>query len=208
MRAAWLLVVAAVIASTAGAFEGFAQGSPDTSATTAAKPANPTGDGDSAPTKLQGMIAALSGKWILSVRFEPTSRMPNAFTGSGEESWHGGPGGFTLIEEERLPTPGGQGYLLGILWWDSRAKKLQGMECNNHLPYTCDLKGALADITVTWDDKTLVIEELETHDGKKTIWHETWSQITPASFVQTGDVTQPDGSTQRYMTIKGAKVKE
>ena len=67
---------------------------------------------------------------LLSVRFEPTSGMPNAFTGSGEESWHEGPGGFTLIEEEHLPTPGGQGYLLGIFWWDSIAKKLQGMECN------------------------------------------------------------------------------
>jgi hypothetical protein len=208
MRAAWFLAVAAVIVSSAGAFECFAQGTPDTSATTAAKPASPTGDGESAPTKVQGLIAALSGKWLLSVRFEPTSGMPNAFTGSGEESWHEGPGGFTLIEEEHLPTPGGQGYLLGIFWWDSIAKKLQGMECNNQLPYTCDLKGALADITVTWDEKTLAIEELETHDGKKTIWHEAWSQITPASFVQTGDVTQPDGSTHRYMTIKGAKVKE
>jgi hypothetical protein len=204
-RAAWLLAVAAVIASSAGTFECFAQSTPDT---TAAKPAVPTGDAEAAPAKLQGMISALSGKWRLSVRFEPTSEMPNPFNGSGEQSWRQGPGGFTLIEEERLPTPGGQGYLLGIFWWDSRAKKLQGMECNTQRPYTCDLKGALADITVTWDEKTLAIEELETHDGKKTIWHEAWSQITPASFVQTGDVTQPDGSTHRYMTIKGTKVQE
>jgi hypothetical protein len=129
-------------------------------------------------------------------------------TGSGEESWHEGPGGFTFIEEEHFPTPAGPGYLLGIFWWDNRAKKFQGMECNNQLPYTCDLKGALTDITVTWDGKTLAIEELETHDGKKTIWHEASSQITPSSFVQTGDVTQPDGSTFHFMTVKGAKVKE
>ena len=168
-------------------------------------PSSTKGQDESASTKLQSLADALSGKWRLSVRFEPTAQMPSGVTGIGEETWHAGPGGYTLIEEEQIPMPGGEGYLLGIIWWDSRAKRFQGMECNNQLPFTCDLKGALSDITITWDGKTFGIEELETHNGKKTIWREVWSNITPTSFVQTGDVTQPDGSTTRFMTIRGTK---
>jgi hypothetical protein len=79
------------------------------------------------------------------------------------------------------------------------------MECNNQLPSTCDLQGALTDITIKWDEKSFEIEEIENENGKKTTWHEVWSNITPTSFVQTGDVTQPDGSTTRFMTIQGNK---
>jgi hypothetical protein len=52
---------------------------------------------------------------------------------------------------------------------------------------------------------SFAIEEIETHNGKKTIWREVWSNITPTSFTQTGDVTQPDGSTTRFMTIQGTR---
>lgn len=159
----------------------------------------------STSAKLQDLINALSGKWNLSVKFEPTEQMPNGLTGTGVETWHAGPGGYALIEEEQIPMPGGEAYLLGIIWWDSRSKRFGGMECNNRLPFTCDLKGALSDITITWDGTTFAIEELETHNGKKTVWHEVWSNITPTSFLQTGDVTQPDGSTTRFMTIHGTK---
>jgi hypothetical protein len=176
-------------------------------------PQPPVGTSDSSHTKgqddasarLESLANALSGKWRLSVKFEPTAEMPSGLTGTGEETWHRGPGGYTLIEEEQIPMPGGEGYLLGIIWWDARSNRFQGIECNNRLPFTCDLKGALSDITITWDGKTFAIEELETHNGRKTIWHEVWSNITPTSFVQTGDVTQPDGSTTRFMTLQGSK---
>ena len=201
------LALAAVILSFGEVLTSFAQATSDVKPATTANSASSGRQEESPPPKLQSLIKALSGNWLLSVKFEPTSGMPNGVTGTGEESWQQGPGGFTIIEEEHIPTPFGQTYLLAVIWWDNNSKTFQGMECNNHLPFTCDLKGALTDITITWDEKTLRMDELETHNGKKTIWHEAWSNITPTSFTQTGDVTQPDGSTTHFMTIQGSKAK-
>ncbi len=89
-----------------------------------------------------------------------------------------------------------------------RTKSLQGMECNSQLPYTCDLKGALNDITMTWDGRQFAIEEQETHGGKKTLWHEVWSDITAASFTQTGESEEPDGSRTRLFTIHANRVSD
>ena len=80
------------------------------------------------------------------------------------------------------------------------------MECNNQLAYTCDLKGALNDITMTWDGKQFTIDELETHDGKKTMWHEVWSDITSTSFTQTGDIGEPGGPFKRFLTIRATRI--
>lgn len=155
---------------------------------------------------LQSLIKTFSGTWSMRVRFEPSSDTPKGFDGEGEETWRSGPGGFTLIEEERLPSPAGDVYLLGVIWWDQTTKQFRGMECQNLLPYTCDLKGALNDITMSWDGKQFVINEQETHGSKKWLWHEVWAGITPTSFVQTGDVQQADGHSERFFTIHATKI--
>jgi len=82
------------------------------------------------------------------------------------------------------------------------------MECNNQLPYACDLKGALNDVTMSWDGKQFVINEQETHGDKKWLWHEVWSDVTETSFTQTGDMEQSDGRSTRALTIHGTKIKE
>lgn len=164
--------------------------------------------GTSQPSpEIQSLIKALSGKWSVTVKFEPNSAMPGGAEGTGEEAWRAGPGGFTFLDEERMPTPQGEVFLLGIIWWDAKTKSFHGMECNNQLPYACDLKGALNDITMKWDGKEFTIDELETSpDGKKTIWHEVWSDITPTSFTQTGDTGVPGGPRNRFLTIHGTRV--
>jgi hypothetical protein len=150
---------------------------------------------------LKSLIKALSGKWSLAVKFEAGEGAPL----TGAVTWRPGAGGFTLIEDERLPLPEGDAFLLGIIWWDNRSKSLQGMECNNQLPFTCDLKGALNDITISWDGKQFAISEWETHGGKKTLWHEIYSDITTTSFTQIGESQEPDGSKKRVFTIHGTK---
>lgn len=156
--------------------------------------------------EIQSLIKALSGKWSVSVKFEPNSAMPGGSEGNGEETWRAGPGGFTFLDEERLPTPAGDVFLLGIIWWDFKTKSLHGMECNNQFPYTCDLKGALNDITKSWDGRQFTIDEIETHDGKKSLWHEVWSDITSTSFIQNGDMSESGGAAKRFLTIHGTKV--
>ena len=115
---------------------------------------------------------------------------------------------ITLIEQEHIPSPQGDTFLMGVIWWDSTKNQLGGMECNSYLPVTCDLKGGLNDITISWDGTRFQIDELETHNGRHTVWHESWTNITPDSFTQTGDVTRPDGTSTRFMTVHGRRVKE
>lgn len=171
--------------------------------------AQPAAPPSRAAASLGTLAKALSGKWQLDVRFEQRPETGNkAIAGSGEESWSAGPGAINLIEQEHIPTPQGDAFLMGVIWWDSTKKQLAGMECNSYLPFTCDLKGALNDITMTWDGRKFQIDEIETHDGKRTVWHEYWTDITANSFVQSGDVTQPDGSTVRFMNIRGTRVKK
>lgn len=158
-------------------------------------------------TELQSLTKALTGEWSLNVKFEPDSAMPNGLTNTGEETWRPGPGGFTLLEDEHLNMPDGDVFLLGIVWWNSSTKSLHGMECQNRLPYTCDVKGAQNDITMNWDGKQFVIDEMETSKtGKKSMWHEVWSDITPTSFTQTGEYGQPGGPRKRLFTIHATKV--
>jgi hypothetical protein len=46
--------------------------------------------------------------------------------------------------------PEADAFLLGIVWWNTATKSFQGMECQNLLPYICDVKGAMNDITMSW----------------------------------------------------------
>jgi len=112
--------------------------------------------------ELQSLSKALSGSWSLNVKFEPDPKMPNGFASNGEETWRSGPGGYTLLEEEHLRMREGELFLLGIVWWNAANQSFHGMECQNLLPYTCDVKGAQKDITMSWDGNQFVIDEIET----------------------------------------------
>lgn len=171
----------------------------------ATKPKAPTASQSaSQPSpEMQSLIKALSGRWSLAVQ-STGSAMP----AKGEETWHPGPGGLTFIEEETLDIPGHEILLLGVLWWDGNTKSFHGMECNNGLAYVCDLKGALTDITLQWDGKQLVLTEQETHNGKKSVWHETFAEITANSFTQTGDSTDAEGHSTRLLTIHATRIPE
>ena len=158
-------------------------------------------------SEIQSLTKALSGEWSLSVKFEPSASAPKGLTNTGEETWRPGPGGFTLLEEEHLTMPKGDVFLLGVIWWNNATKSLHGMECQNLLPYTCDVKGAQKDITMNWDGKQFVIDEVETSkSGKTSVWHEVWSDITPNSFTQTGEYGDPGGPRKRLFTIHATKV--
>jgi len=159
--------------------------------------------------ELRSLSKALSGEWSLNVKWEPDAATPNGLANAGEETWRAGPGGYTLVEEEHLRFPKEDAFLLGVVWWDQSTKAFHGMECQNLLPYTCDLKGALNDITMSWDGKQFVIDEIETSNtGKKSMWHEVWLDITPTSFTQTGEYGEPGAPRKRLFTIHATRVEK
>jgi hypothetical protein len=185
---------------------------PLTSVTSAAagadKTASSTGDDlSAASTEMQSVIQALSGRWAVEVTFEPSPDALKGAQGKGEEFWHAGAQGLTLIDEENIRVPPLDIHLLGLLWWDSATKQFHGMECVNQNPHACDLKAALNDVTITWDGKKLTIDEIETSPtGKKSQWHETYSDITPTSFLQVGESGEVGGPFKKVMTLRGTRI--
>jgi hypothetical protein len=86
IRPSCSLALMVVITSFGGVLTRFAQATPNVKPVATANSSTPKGDEESAPTKLQSLIKALSGKWLLSVRFEPTGGMPSALSGTGESA--------------------------------------------------------------------------------------------------------------------------
>ncbi|HKT51923.1 MAG TPA: hypothetical protein VJV96_16600 [Candidatus Angelobacter sp.] len=160
-----------------------------------------------ATADMQSLIKALSGKWSLEVKFESDKPAPNAAIQHGEEVWRATHGDLTFLQEERLPIAGEELVLLGVIWWDSKTKDFHGMECNNHSPHVCDVKGSLTDISIQWDGKAFVINEQEpSPSGGRRLWRESILDITPTSFTQTGDTCNLDGSgCKRLLTIHATR---
>lgn len=171
-------------------------------------PASSSGnDLGAASTQMLSVLQALSGRWSVDVTFEPSPDSPKGAQGNGEEFWHAGAQGLTLIDEENMRVPPLDIHLLGMIWWDSAEQKFHGMECVNQNPHGCDPKAALNDVTITWDGKQLIIDEIETSPaGKKSQWHETYSNITPTSFLQVGESGEVGGPFKKVVTVHGTRI--
>lgn len=178
------------------------------SANGAASPSSSTSnDLRAASTEMLSVIQSLSGRWAVEVIFEPSPDAPNGAQGKGEEFWHAGAQGLTLIDEENIRVPPLDVHLLGLLWWDSATKQFHGMECVNQNPHACDPKAALNDVTITWDGKQLTIDQIQTSPtGKKSQWHETYSNITPTSFLQVGESGEIGGPFKKVVTLRGTRI--
>jgi hypothetical protein len=156
---------------------------------------------------------ALSGNWAITEKFAPSKdnadsiNTPRGGNGRGTEVWRSSPGGFTFMEEAHDYTPAGQIYIVGYMWWDAIKRSFGGMECNSQWPQGCDPKSSLSLVALSWDGKQLIVDFKNEHDPTKLAWHEVFSQITPTSFVQTGDIGLPDGTLKRWVSIKAKRLK-
>jgi hypothetical protein len=159
-------------------------------------------------SEMQSVTKALAGQWSIKIKFEPSEEMPTGAEGYGEEVWRTGPGGFTFMEEAHDRFPFGEAFLTGFMWWDSIAKQFQGMLCTTQNPHGCDPKGSISDIHLNWDGKQLVVDIDSERNGKKTLWHEVFFDITPVSFTQTGEAAEAGGPLKRVVTIHATKVAE
>ena len=158
----------------------------------------------SPPEPIQSLTQALGEKWATTYEFEPGGMSATGGTGAGEEVWRSGPGGFVLMEEEHVRAPFGEVFLFALQWWDKSTNSLRGMLCNNSGPAACNVDSYF-NSSLKWDGKQLIIDMQFPQNGKKMLWHEVWSGITPTSFTQTGDMGEVGGPLKRAVTIHGSK---
>src|SRR5271157_3305418 len=156
------------------------------------------------PPELQSLTKALAGKWTTTYEFVPGVMSPTGGTGTGEEVWRVGPGGYVLMEEEHVVTPEEEVFLIAFHWWDKSTNSLRGMLCNNSGPASCNVDSYF-NSTLKWDGKQFVIDMRFPQGEKKMVWHEVWSDITPTSFTQTGDMGEVGEPLKRTLTGHAVK---
>jgi len=160
-----------------------------------------------APAEMRSLIKAIAGKWSITEKFEPNEASPNGGVGDGEEVWRSGPGGFTLMEEERNRAPFGEVFLFALMWWDKSTNSFRGLLCNNSGPAACNVE-SFYNSSLKWNGIQLVIDMEFPQKGKKMTWHEVFFDITPTSFTQTGNMGEAGGLLQRWVTIHATRIAE
>ena len=154
---------------------------------------------------LDSLISAFSGRWSLTLAFEPSKETPRGLEGTGEETWHAGPQGLTLTDEEVFSVGPQTLIVVGLLWRDLKTGELHALDCSNQNASTCDLKGAIADVVVHWTGGELTIDEKELSQGTIMTSRVTWSDITANSFTETGYLAPSGGPFQKIMTIHATR---
>ena len=81
---------------------------------------------------MQSLAKALKGNWSTTYEFAPGGLSPTGGTGTGEENWRTGPGGYVLIEEEHVRAPSREMFLIAFHWWDKTTNSCAG--CSATIP--------------------------------------------------------------------------
>jgi len=151
------------------------------------------------------LTKALAGTWATTYdTFIPEAPTADS-TARGDVVWEAGPGGFTLLEKERVSTASGEQFLLLIVWWDDSTHRLRAMLCDNSGPEACDVTSH-AKSTLSWDGKTLALDFGFVDGSRQMRWHGLWSDITPTSFTETGDVGEANGTLKRVLRGHAVRV--
>jgi hypothetical protein len=191
-RAAVAALALTILTATPAALAGDAGVPPSRSASTQAS--------------LKTLVAALSGSWALAIRYEPPQEGASPTESKGSVRWSTAADGQVLLEDEHLPLGKNDGKLLGLIWWDDKRKSFAGILCTSFSPRTCDPKASLDDIRIDWDGARLLIEELEhQRDGSVLLFRESYSEITPRSYLQMAEIGPPGGPFRRIFTVHGTR---
>jgi hypothetical protein len=155
--------------------------------------------------EMQTLINALSGRWSLKLKFEPSSEMPQGLETTGNETWHAGPEGLTFTDEEVFSVGPQTAVVVGFFWRDKKSKEFHAMDCSNEMSNTCDIKGATDDVVVHWTGTELTVDEKELSQGKMMTSRVKWSDITSNTFTETGYLAPPGGAFQVVMTVHATR---
>ena len=152
----------------ASLFVGHAYGTPaDGSPARAARVIAPSASTVQQPSpEMQSLTKAIAGRWSTEITYGPESPSSPKKVSHGEQVLRSGPGGYTLLEEERIGTSSGEQFLLALHWWDNEAKQFKGLLCNNSGTGACNVD-TFYNSSLVWDGQTLSIDLNFTQAGKK-----------------------------------------
>jgi hypothetical protein len=162
---------------------------------------SPTAATDKARPEMQRLFNAFLGTWSVTEKLEPSETTPDGGAGQGEEVYRSGPGGGCIIEEIHLKEGSHKISGLGVAWWDQTAQGYKTLWCDSENPNGCIMMAHLG----KWEGDQWVLGDEFERDGKKFVFKEVFSAITPTSFTQTLYQGEAGKELKRLLTIYATK---
>jgi len=141
-------------------------------------------------------LRVLVGTWSTDETFEPSPFMPGG-TATGTNTVRLGPGGFTVLMDQRSKSTMGPFAGHGVLTWDPNEKAYKTVWADSMAP------GVTVDTGHKESDNIVYTGEV-TMGGKKIATKTVISDRTPTSYTLTGYANDGSGE-KKTMTIKFTK---
>ena len=151
--------------------------------------------------EMQKLANILAGNWRFKRKGEPTPEGKAGQTGEGLEVWRTEPGSMPLIEENHITMNGEDFYDYAAIWWDSKARRAQGIWCDSEL----NDQGCTG-FDVNWEGEQVVLTGEYEQGGKRFAWREVFARTTPTSLTQTLYIGTPGGELKRVSTINATRL--
>ncbi len=161
------------------------------------KSAAPAGMTAPKPAPEMKDLRDMIGTWTTDEKFEVSPFMPSGGTGSGTSTFRLGPGGFTLLMDQRSKSAMGTFSGHGILTWDPNEKIYKSVWVDSMTP------GLLTETGRKEGDNIVMTGEM-TMMGKKFAVRDVMSDRTPTSYTLTSYMNDGSGE-KKVMTIKYTK---
>lgn len=143
-------------------------------------------------------LRELIGTWTSDEKFEPSPFMPSGGTGAGTNTARLGPGGFSVLMEQRSKSAMGAFSGHGVFTWDPNEKAYKFFWADSMTP------GVVME-TGHKEGENLVLTGETFMQGKKMATKDVMSDRSPSSYTLTSYMNDGSGEKQ-MMTIKFTKV--
>jgi hypothetical protein len=142
-------------------------------------------------------LRSLIGTWTLEETMEPSPLAPSGGTGTGTNTARSGPGGFTVLMEQRSKGTMGNYLGHGVLTWDPNEKAYKSVWADSMTPgFVIETGHKEGDnVVYTWE---MMMQ------GKKIRFKDVVSQPSPTSYTVTSYMNDGSGE-KKAMTFKFTK---
>ena len=146
--------------------------------------------------EMQRLFSAQLGRW--SQRLQ----RPDGSSGEGEAVWRPGPGGKSLVENEYISSAGGDLFGLSVTWWDEGVKGYRALWCDNKIKNGCLVMSKPAH----WEGDQFVLRDEFERNGRKLVYKEVESEITPSTYTLTSYIGEPGSELKPTSTIHATRI--
>jgi len=144
--------------------------------------------------EMQRLERTFAGTWTTAESFAHNEFYPKGAERMGTAHFNLATGGTSFIEEVQSDGSAGQLDFMVVIWWDNEARVYNFFTCGNRGSNPCKVRG-----TAHWDGDSFVNDYELSIRGVKKKWKDTFSAITPTSFILVAAMESADGNPMQQM---------